>query len=346
MGRRARVIVLETGSGICAIHETEIDDPAPGQVLVEIFAAGVGYPELHKMVAPQTRPLLLGTEAFGRVRIVGDGVSRVKPGDYVVLTALHNHDEGNDMTFSFEPDDGAAPGASAFFTFATDVLVDARYCHAIPAVPDREAAAILGTTAAAGASAVLASGLGKGQSVAVFGAAGVGLMAVATAAAAGANPIIVIDRTEARLALATKLGATHTINGTTEQALSRLAEISPGGVDFTFDSVYEYRTKNRPGQRSLASGGMAYLLGAPGTDAEREAFAATRVSGGYQPLPEAGVDALIASLGQRTADRSLNPTAVVTNRYTIEGVNEALRDLENGDVVGQAIIVMEPLEFA
>ncbi len=46
------------------------------------------------------------------------------------------------------------------------------------------------------------------------------------------------------------------------------------------------------------------------------------------------------------AEGTLSATAIVTNRYTIEGVNEALRDLENGDVVGQAIIVMEPLEFA
>ncbi len=346
MARKARIVVLDNDSGVLTIHETELDEPGLGQVLVEIFAAGVGYPELRQVVEPQPGPLLMGTEAFGRVRAAGAGVTRVKPGDYVVVTALGRGGWRDETLFSFEPEDIAAPMASSAFTFATDVLVDARACYAIPAVPDREAAAILGMTGATGAGAVMAAGVGPGQSVAVFGVAGVGLMAVAAAREAGASPIIAIDRKDARLALATKLGATHTINATTDQALARIAAICPVGVDHLFDSVYEYPTKNRPGAHGLSGGGRSYLLGAPGTDSERDTFAATQKAGANARLREADADAVIAALGRRVAEGTLSATAIVTNRYTIEGVNEALRDLENGDVVGQAIIVMEPLEFA
>jgi Zn-dependent alcohol dehydrogenase len=119
--------------------------------------------------------------------------------------------------------------------------------------------------------------------------------------------------------------------------------IAAGGVRWSFDSLYEYRARERPAPGVVERGG-ALLLAHPGSADEAAALEQLRAGGGYESAVPIDAGATFATLGAWTAGGKLNPTAIVTARYTLEAVNEALRDLENGDVAGQAIIVMEPLE--
>lgn len=326
MSTRARVIVVEGSTGVCSINEGVLPDPGPGQVLVQVYAAGVGPSEVAAVTGGGPGLRLAGDEAFVRVRAVGAGVTRVAPGDAAVVTPVRLADGGSDARFVFAADEGETAPAS-WFTWATDAIVDERHLITVADVPDREASSIIGLTLATAAAALREAGLAAGQSVAVFGVGGMGLALVAAAKAAGAGPIIAVDRKDARLAIARELGATDTVNATTAAAIEAVRTATGGaGADVVFDCADDYRTKDRPGARAARDGGIALTVSTAGPEAA--------------PRP---TEADILEAHRWIAEGVLVPSKIVTMRYTFEAVNEAVRDIENGDYVGSAIIVMEPL---
>ena len=333
--------MLEGDFGVMKIEEVVLPEVGPGQVLLQVYAAGVSHVQLRQVAEMQSQPRLMGEEAVCRVMGVGPGVGHAAPGDLVVVSP-YAAPGAPAAEIRIDLEDGAETVPTRLFTFATNVVIDGRHVYHIERPADREAAAILGSTVAGGAGAVIESGLGSGASAAIFGASGTGLAAIEAARNLGAQAIIVVDRSDKRLAIATKLGATETINATTDAANARIRELCPGGVAFLFDCVDDYRTKNRPGRVAVADRGVTVLLGRSGTDDDAERMKTAAKAGGYVlPGPPEG---LLPTLISWLAAGKLNLSAIVTNRYTIEAVNEAVRDLENGDVLGQAIIVMEPLE--
>ena len=122
-----------------------------------------------------------------------------------------------------------------------------------------------------GAGAVLHTAkAGPGQSVAVFGAGGVGLSAIGAAAIAGADPIIAVDLVDRKLQFAREFGATHGINASDTDPVNAIRAISPGGVDYALDAVGAPTTAlqileaaRQGGPRADNQGGMAVLLGIP-----------------------------------------------------------------------------------
>ena len=133
---------------------------------------------------------------------------------------------------------------------------------------------LVGCAVLTGAGAVLHTAkVARGQSVAVFGAGGVGLSAISAAAIAGANPIIAVDLVDRKLEFAREFGATHGINSSNTDAVRAIWAISPGGVDYALDAVgapttalqiLEAVKQGEP--RADNQGGMAVLLGIPVSD--------------------------------------------------------------------------------
>lgn len=325
MSTRARVIVLEGSTGVCSINEVVLPDPEPGQALVQVYAAGVGHAEVAAVTSGEPGLRLIGDEAFVRVLAVGPGVTRVAAGDTAIVTPVPATG-GDAAEFVLDTDNGETAPA-AWFTWATNALVDERHLLAVPDVPDREASSITGNTLATAAAAVRTARLGAGQAVAVFGAGGLGLGLVAAARAIGAGPVIVVDRKDARLALARELGATDVINATTAAAIEAVRAATAGaGADIVFDCIDDYRTKDRPGSRPAREGGLALTINTAGP--------------GAGPRP---IEADVHEAYRWIAEGILVPSRIVTTRYTFEAINEAVRDIENGDYVGAAIVVMEPL---
>ena len=340
MPEPARVVVLEGDYGVCAIQELELPDPGPRQALVELYAAGVGHAQLHQIEEPQPAPVIPGREGTARVLAVGAGVTRVAPGDTALVTPWPAA-TGDPNLPAIEFDDGTVADAPPTGVWATNAVVDERFLIPIPDLPDKEAAAVLGDTAMLALAAARAAGVSAGDSVAVFGCAGAGLAAIATAVALGADPVIAVDGDPARLAAARDAGAAHALDA--DAAVGRIAELVPGGVDRLLDCVYEYEAAARPGRGPLREGGSAVALAMPGTEARRADLAALAAANGYA-LPDApDPDADAATLLAWLEDGRLPLQTIVAYRCTIEQVNEVTQMLESGEIAGQAVMVIEPL---
>ena len=343
MPTTARVVVLEGDFGVCAIQELELPDPRPHQVVLETYAGGIEHGQLHQIEEPQPIPVIPGREGTARVLEVGAEVTRVGVGDIVLVTPW-SAERGREPELPLvEFDNGTEAEVAPAGMWGTNLVVDEQFLVPIPNLPDKEGAAVLGNTSLLAASAVRTAGVGEGDTVAVFGCAGAGLSTIAAAAVAGAGAIIAVAREDERLDAARAAGATETLNLSSTAAVERIAELAPGGVDHLFDCVYEFETNSRPGRAPVREGGSTIVVASPGTEERREELDTLIAANGYTLPDPPNPDEDVAMLLKWMEDGRLPIPTVVTFRCTIEQVNEATQLLESGEVVGQAVMVVEPL---
>ena len=206
---------------------------------------------------------------------------------------------------------------------------------------------LVGCAVLTGAGAVLHTAkVGTGQSVAVFGAGGVGLSAIGAAAIAGADPIIAVDLVDHKLQFAREFGATHGINAANTDPVSAIWAISPGGVDYALDAVGAPTTAlqileavRQGGPRADNQGGMAVLLGIPVSDVMvdlNEILLYQRHYCGSLGATEPETDFPLFLEWVREGKFPLGK--LVTNRYSLEQIEEARVALEEGRILGRAIV--------
>ena len=261
-----RAAVLRTVGEPLAIEDVALDAPGPGEVLVRIEAAGVCHSDLHYMTGdlPAKLPLVVGHEGAGIVEALGPGAGdRVAIGDRVALLWRPRCGEcdacvrGNpvlcrfgrvfaqtnglfDGTTRLHSPDGAERihhlmGVSCF---AERVVVSETSVAKVPDGVPPEVAAIAACAVITGVGAVLnAVDSPGGRPLGILGAGGVGLAAVMGAHLAGAEPIIAIDLDAAKLELARRFGATHTIDAGREDVVARVQELTDGGAPWMIDAV-------------------------------------------------------------------------------------------------------------
>ncbi|MEK6282562.1 MAG: zinc-dependent alcohol dehydrogenase family protein [Acidobacteriota bacterium] len=277
------------------VDEITLATPGPGEVLVEIGAAGLCHSDLSVVDGsrPRGMPMVLGHEASGIVREVGPNGSDVpefSAGDHVVFSwvpicrrcqycvtgrgALCEPGGQANVAGTllngarrFTDSDSQACnhhlGVSAFseFTVAAQeslVKIDATLPFAV--------AALFGCAVMTGVGAVFNTArVQSGSSAAVFGMGGVGLSAVMGARAAGAYPIIAVDRVPDKLKLAREVGATHAINAVQDDPVAAIREIGGGGADYVFESVGS-ETVLIQAYESTRRGGMTITIGLPAPD--------------------------------------------------------------------------------
>ncbi len=343
MPTTARVVVLEGDFGVCAIQELELPDPRPHQAVLEIYAAAIEHAQLHQIEEPQDLPRIPGRAGVARVLAVGSEVTRCQVGDVVIITPWGADPDRAPELPRVTFDDGAEAEIAPAGSWATNLILDEQFVVPAPNLSDREGAAVLGGASLLAASAVRTAGVRAGDSVAVFGGAGVGLSTIAAASAAGAAAIIAVARDDERLEAARAAGATETLNLSAAAAAERLAALVPAGVDCLFDCVDEFETNSRPGRAPVRENGAAIAVASPGTEARREELDALAAANGYTLPAPPDPDRDIPVLLQWVEDGRLPIPAIVTFRCTIEQVNEAAAMLENDEIVGQAVMVVEPL---
>ena len=194
-----------------------VPDPGPGEAVVDVQACGVCHTDLHYREGGinDEFPFLLGHEAAGVVERVGDGVTEVAPGDFVILNwravcgqcracrrgrpwyCFNTHNATQKMTLEDGTELSPALGIGAF---AEKTLVAAGQCTKVDPTAPATAAGLLGCGVMAGfGAAVNTGGVGRGDSIAVIGCGGVGMAAVAGAKVAGAGRIIAVDVDERKL---------------------------------------------------------------------------------------------------------------------------------------------------
>jgi Zn-dependent alcohol dehydrogenase len=246
------------------IDEVTLAGPGPGEVLVEIAAAGLCHSDLSVVDGsrPRKMPMVLGHEASGIVREVGAEVTEFTPGDQVVFSFVPVCGRCN-LCVSGR---GALCEAGAQANIAGTLLSGARRfadskataCHhhlgvsafsqftvaaqeslvKVDASLPLATAALFGCAVMTGVGAVVNTArVIPGTSVAIFGLGGVGLSAIMGARLAGAHPIVAVDRLDDKLKLASEVGATYAINAEQDDPVQAIKDLTAGGVQYAFESV-------------------------------------------------------------------------------------------------------------
>jgi len=256
MAHEVRGVIARGKGEPVTIETVVVPDPGPGEALVAVQACGVCHTDLHYREGGinDDFPFLLGHEAAGVVEAVGDGVTGVGPGDFVVLNwravcgqcracrkgkphlcfATHNATQKMALT-----DGTTLSPALGIGAFADKTLVAAGQCTQVDRAARPEVAGLLGCGVMAGIGAAIhTGGVGPGDSVAVFGCGGVGDAAIAGARLAGATTIVAVDLDDRKLEWARGFGATHTVNAGTTDPVEAVRELTGGfGADVCIEAV-------------------------------------------------------------------------------------------------------------
>ncbi len=245
--------------------ELEIPPLKRGQVLVEMAYSGLCHTQLNEWKgskgADPYLPHTLGHEGSGIVLEVGEGVTKVKPGDAVVLSWIKGL--GIDVPNTTYKCQEKVVNSGAISTFLHHAVISENRVIPIPADVSLKEAALLGCAIPTGAGVVFNDMQVKtGQSIAVFGVGGIGASAILAARYAGAHPIVAIDVHEDKLERAQLLGATHIIHAIKEDVKGRLGEIFNGkGADFALESAGRKEVMEAAFDCVRPSGGHCVLAG-------------------------------------------------------------------------------------
>ncbi|WP_410540067.1 S-(hydroxymethyl)mycothiol dehydrogenase [Streptomyces sp. KL2] len=281
MTHEVRGVVARRKGAQVSVETILVPNPGPGEALVRVQACGVCHTDLHYREGGDNDefPFLLGHEAAGVVESVGEGVTDVAPGDFVVLNwravcgtcracskgrpwyCFATHNATQLMTLADGTELSPALGIGAF---AEKTLVAAGQCTKVDPAAPPAAAGLLGCGVTAGfGAAVNTGGVGRGDSIAVIGCGGVGMAAIAGAKVAGASRIIAVDVDERKLKWAERFGATDTVDSSRTDAVEAIRGLTGGfGADVVVDAVGCPDTfKQAFYARDLA--GTAVLVGVP-----------------------------------------------------------------------------------
>ena len=284
MPQQVRGVVARSKGAPVTVETIVIPDPGPGEAVVKVQACGVCHTDLHYREGGinDEFPFLLGHEAAGVVEAVGEGVTDVAPGDYVILNwravdgtcracrrgqpwyCFSTHNAAQKMTLESGEELSAALGIGAF---VEKTLVHAGQCTKVNPEAKPEVAGLLGCGVMAGIGAAInTGGVGRGDSIAVIGCGGVGDAAIAGAWLAGATTIIAVDTDDRKLEWAKEFGATHTINARERDVVEAVQELTDGnGANVVVDAVGRPETfKQAFYARDLA--GTVVLVGVPTPD--------------------------------------------------------------------------------
>src|SRR3954452_7455144 len=211
MSSEVRGVVSVAKGKPVEIAAIRVPDPGPGEALVRVQACGVCHTDLHyrEGAINDDFPFLLGHEAAGTVEAVGDGVTGLSPGAYVVLAwrapcGASRPCAGGRPWYCFASGNARQPmtlldgtplsPALGIGAFAEKTLVAAGQAVKVDPTARPEAAGLIGCGVMAGIGAAMNTGnVQRGDTVAVFGCGGVGDAAVAGAKLAGARQIIAVD---------------------------------------------------------------------------------------------------------------------------------------------------------
>lgn len=350
------------------IEDIPVPVPQRGEVLLRVTACGVCHTDLHVLRSEVKfpAPAVLGHEVSGIVEQLGDGVDDIAVGDSVVCSFImpcgncrhcvrgaedlcekffaHNRLNGTlyDGTTRLARADGTPLAMYSMGGLAEYCVVPASDVFVVPEGVGLEAVSILGCSSFTALGAVHTAGLALGDRIAVVAAGGVGSSIVQFAAATGVAQIIAIDISDEKLSAVTGLGATHTINSRTEDAATRVRELTGGhGVNVAFEALGSPATF-ATALDILDDGGRAVVVGIAPAGATGEIDLARlvrrklEIRGSYGAKARTDMPALLRLVAADT----VRPQDVITRRYPLERADEAYGALARGEIVGRAIIEM------
>jgi S-(hydroxymethyl)mycothiol dehydrogenase len=354
------VIAHSLGAPV-SIETIHVPDPGPGEALVDVATCGVCHTDLHYREGGinDDFPFLLGHEAAGTVSAVGEGVTDVEPGDFVVLNwravcgrcracrrgrpwyCFATHNATQKMTLADGTELSPALGIGAF---ASKTLVHAGQCTKVAANAEPAAAGLLGCGVMAGIGAAInTGGVSRGDSVAVIGCGGVGDAAIAGARLAGAATIIAVDIDDRKLEWARGIGATDTVNSREHDPVEAIRSLTGGfGADVVIEAIGRPETYEQAFYaRDLA--GTVVLVGVPTPDMRLELplldvfgrGGALKSSWYGDCLPSRDFPMLVDLYLQGRLDLD----AFVSEKIGLDGVEEAFAKMQRGEVLRSVVVL-------
>ncbi|MFD4373009.1 S-(hydroxymethyl)mycothiol dehydrogenase [Streptomyces sp. NPDC058486] len=360
MPQHVRGVIAPGRNEPVRIETVVVPDPGPGEAVVRVQACGVCHTDLHYKQGGinDDFPFLLGHEAAGIVESVGEGVTDVAPGDYVILNwravcgqcracrrgrpwyCFDTHNAKQRMTLLDGTELSPALGIGAF---AEKTLVAAGQCTKVDPAVAPEIAGLLGCGVMAGIGAAINTGnVSRGDTVAVIGCGGVGDAAIVGARLAGAAKVIAVDIDERKLAKAKEMGATDTVDSRTADPVEAIRALTGGfGADVVIEAVGRPETYQQAFYaRDLA--GTVVLVGVPTPEMRLElplldvfGRGGSLKSSWYGDcLPSRDFPMLIDLHRQGRIDLG----AFVTETIALDEVEKAFARMHEGDVLRSVVV--------
>ena len=362
---KMKAAVLRDYNKPMTIEEVELAPPKENEVLVKTKYTGwcksdyVVYSGRIKMLLP----LVIGHEASGIVEDVGPGVTSVQKGDHVAAvwssscgkckmctmghetlcltyTPLIGQGTLLDGTSRLKDSNGDLLHHDFFVSgFAEYMVLPEMNAIKIRKDMPLEQVCFLSCCMPTGFGAVYnTANVKPGESVAVWGAGGVGMNAIQGAKLRGANPIIVVDLEDSKEALAREMGATHFINSSKEDPVPKVVEITGDGADVIFEATGEAGSIAQL-YWAMAVNGRHIQIGVH--DAEQTVeMNFTYTPGSHRQMigcnyGDVRVHEDLPILADMVMDGKYNLSKLITKKFKLEEINEAAQATLDRKIIGR-----------
>jgi Zn-dependent alcohol dehydrogenase len=345
------------------IDEIELDPPKLGEVRVRVTACGICHSDLHRLRGERggALPIVAGHEVAGIVEELGPGASGVEPGDRVIVSLLRSCGR------CFFCQTGAPHHCEHVFPlqtetrlhtrdgvpivqgvnvggFAEQVVVDQSQIVKVPDGLPMESVALLACGVITGFGAVVnTANVPAGSSVVVIGTGGVGMNAIQGARLSGAYPIVAVDVLDGKLEDAQGFGSTHGVNATRADAVEAVRAITgPRGADYVFVTVGSAQAAAL-GLNLVREAGSLVLVGMPPTGVDlplpvfETVFRSVKILGSKMGSTRLSVD--VPRLLDLYQAGHLQLDELITERYPLERINEAIASVERGEALRHVIVM-------
>jgi len=344
------------------VEEVILDPPQRGEVMVRLVASGICHSDVNIIRGEATAklPIVLGHEAAGIVEVTGSDVVGLKPGDRVSVSLIrscgrcfycvrgHPNDCEGSHPLSFQTrihNQQGEPITQGINVagFAEYIVVDQTQIVKMPDDMPLETAAVLGCGVITGMGAVLNTAQVEARSnVVVIGLGGVGINAIQGAVLAGARRVIAVDLLDNKLVFARTFGATHTVNARTENPVEIIKELTGGrGADYVFVTVGSERAVTQS-FNMIRKRGTVVLIGLIGDEGtvplpvSRVALNEFRVIGSF--MGSTILSEEVPQLVELYQQGRIKLDELVTGRYPLEQINQAIEAMERGEAVRNVIM--------
>lgn len=363
MSKRMKAAVLYEYGKPLVIEEITLDPPKYGEVMIRMAASGICHSDVNIAIGEakaDSLPIVLGHEAAGIVEAVGESVAQVKPGDRVAagicrscgrcFYCINGYPNNCETSHVLDTEIRAHNQKGEpiklgmrVASWAEYAIVDQTQIVSIPDGISLETAALIGCGVITGVGAVINTAqVEAGSSVVVMGLGGVGINSVQAARLVGARHIIAVDILDSKLETARTFGATHLINPSRDDPVKIVKDLTAGrGADYVFVTVGNAKAVTQSFEM-IRKRGTSVLIGLIGDDGtaplpvSRMALTEGRVIGSF--LGSTRLSVMVPQLLELYQQQRLKLDELVTARYPLEKINEAIAIVNKGEAVRNVIV--------